>query len=597
MAAATARIDALPVPLRTVWNPETCPESLLPWLAWALSVDEWNKAWSAAQKRETIKRSFIIHRHKGTVGAVREALAALGMQASLVEWFNMQPEGDPYTFRVLAEVGQVGIGMGDMQRVMDVVNWAKNLRSHNEGVDIAIPTTSGPYLAAVSLLGLDITLPYQPPPLGGGPNTAILGNDFASIVITLAEPITGGDPLEGVSRTAGPIISASVVDGSLVLVIPLAYDGDVIGSVEYDNTIGDLITASGPVPAFVYGPVVNTSSVPPPAEVNLLSVALGDDDASLVLTFDQPLAGGAPLLGVSRTLGSITSGSIVDGSLVLVIPRVFAGDELGAVSYDDSVGTLAGEYGFVTAFLSEEIVNTADPWTPQVLASIVDYGDASNAALFSSIPGGGGPPVTPGAPVTRWGGHKGQLTFRNDVPTGNPIFTGAGVQFIPTPQNAFWSVLFAPVTGMGFGSPFTLSLASDTNLVRGMQFYFAAAALSQASPKTNGILHHTHISPRSRTVKVRDEGFVAYDETYFQLKNAVTLRSDGAGQIALFTGDGLMRTFSGSGTTAGAAGYLEMLCDSTSYPATTHAWAFASVALSDEDCVRLTDWANSKLPP
>ncbi len=27
------------------WHPQTCPEALLPWLAWSLSVDEWDESW------------------------------------------------------------------------------------------------------------------------------------------------------------------------------------------------------------------------------------------------------------------------------------------------------------------------------------------------------------------------------------------------------------------------------------------------------------------------------------------------------------------------------------------------------------------------
>ena len=38
--AATARLADVPVPLRDLWNPETCPAELLPWLAWAFGVDE-----------------------------------------------------------------------------------------------------------------------------------------------------------------------------------------------------------------------------------------------------------------------------------------------------------------------------------------------------------------------------------------------------------------------------------------------------------------------------------------------------------------------------------------------------------------------------
>ena len=33
---ATLRLGTLPVPLRELWNPDTCPAHLLPWLAWTV---------------------------------------------------------------------------------------------------------------------------------------------------------------------------------------------------------------------------------------------------------------------------------------------------------------------------------------------------------------------------------------------------------------------------------------------------------------------------------------------------------------------------------------------------------------------------------
>ncbi|WP_117147151.1 phage tail protein I, partial [Klebsiella pneumoniae] len=48
--AGTARLSAITVALRTLWTPTACPEDLLPYLAWALSVDRWDKNWPAARK-------------------------------------------------------------------------------------------------------------------------------------------------------------------------------------------------------------------------------------------------------------------------------------------------------------------------------------------------------------------------------------------------------------------------------------------------------------------------------------------------------------------------------------------------------------------
>lgn len=85
---------AVPVPLPNdrLWNPETCPDDLLPWLAHAMSVDFWNNTWPAATKRRVIRDSVVIHRKKGTISSIRMALAAAGFpQARLFEDY-----GTPY---------------------------------------------------------------------------------------------------------------------------------------------------------------------------------------------------------------------------------------------------------------------------------------------------------------------------------------------------------------------------------------------------------------------------------------------------------------------------------------------------------------------
>lgn len=41
LEATTARISDIPVPLRQLYNPDTCPINLLAWLGWQLSTDSW----------------------------------------------------------------------------------------------------------------------------------------------------------------------------------------------------------------------------------------------------------------------------------------------------------------------------------------------------------------------------------------------------------------------------------------------------------------------------------------------------------------------------------------------------------------------------
>lgn len=74
----TARMASLPVPTGDLWNPKLCPENLLPWLAWSLSIDTWDSHWPESIKREVIEKSISVHRSKGTVAAVKLVLANAG---------------------------------------------------------------------------------------------------------------------------------------------------------------------------------------------------------------------------------------------------------------------------------------------------------------------------------------------------------------------------------------------------------------------------------------------------------------------------------------------------------------------------------------
>lgn len=151
-----ARLGVVPVRVRDVWNPETCPSALLAWLAWAFSVDEWDVNWSDAQKRQTIQRSVAVHRSKGTIGAVREAVNALGIGAVLVEWFKQTPIGDPYTFELNLNAQQDPITQQQLSKLVDVVNSAKNLRSHLSKIKPGATSNAEVFVAVVPMVGSEI---------------------------------------------------------------------------------------------------------------------------------------------------------------------------------------------------------------------------------------------------------------------------------------------------------------------------------------------------------------------------------------------------------------------------------------------------------
>lgn len=80
LSEATARMgmSAVDIGISALWRPWDCPVYLLPWLAWALSVDEWNAAWDEQVKRQVIDGSIERRRKSGTVWALRQAIVAAG---------------------------------------------------------------------------------------------------------------------------------------------------------------------------------------------------------------------------------------------------------------------------------------------------------------------------------------------------------------------------------------------------------------------------------------------------------------------------------------------------------------------------------------
>lgn len=83
---AVARISAVPTPMRALWNADTCPGQMLPWLAWAMGVDVWDSQWSDGSKRETIKTALQVKQRKGTIWSIKRVLASAGYgDAEIIE--------------------------------------------------------------------------------------------------------------------------------------------------------------------------------------------------------------------------------------------------------------------------------------------------------------------------------------------------------------------------------------------------------------------------------------------------------------------------------------------------------------------------------
>jgi len=70
--------------LRDLWNEDNCPEALLPYLAWAFSVDQWDNDWDESVKRDVVRNAKRVHKQKGTVGSMRRALISMGLGDAVI---------------------------------------------------------------------------------------------------------------------------------------------------------------------------------------------------------------------------------------------------------------------------------------------------------------------------------------------------------------------------------------------------------------------------------------------------------------------------------------------------------------------------------
>lgn len=146
LSLATARALSVPMPVKNLWSPWDCPADVLPWLAWSLSVEPWRPDWTEQTKRAAIAAAIETHRIKGTIGAVRRALATLGYDVEIDE------TGAIYTFQILVNA-ENGLTEQDYATVEAAALVAKNARSHLRSVAGIIRKVSLVVLRAVGIDG------------------------------------------------------------------------------------------------------------------------------------------------------------------------------------------------------------------------------------------------------------------------------------------------------------------------------------------------------------------------------------------------------------------------------------------------------------
>lgn len=83
-------------------DPRKVSEALLEHLAWENSVDAWGADWPLEVRQDVVQASSEVHRFKGTPYAIKFSLAAVGVTAEIVEWWQPAGSGVRGTFLLRA---------------------------------------------------------------------------------------------------------------------------------------------------------------------------------------------------------------------------------------------------------------------------------------------------------------------------------------------------------------------------------------------------------------------------------------------------------------------------------------------------------------
>ncbi|MGM3189834.1 phage tail protein I [Dickeya dadantii subsp. dieffenbachiae] len=183
VASSTQLLSEIAVNLDTLWDAERCPAQLMPYLAWALSVDRWDKRWSEQTKRQVIKAAWLVHRQKGTIAALRRVVEPFGYLIRITEWW--QTGGVPGTFRLDIGVQDAGITEETYLELERLIADAKPVSRHLLGLNIVMDCAGNIPLAAGQYSGDALTVyPYFPETI----TTA--GADVRGVVVHLSDNVS-----------------------------------------------------------------------------------------------------------------------------------------------------------------------------------------------------------------------------------------------------------------------------------------------------------------------------------------------------------------------------------------------------------------------
>ena len=159
---AANRLASISTAIRTLWDPDNCPESFLPFVAWQFKVDRWNPDWSVALKRSVIKASIPAHKIKGTPQAIIDVAAAMGADIELVEWWQVAGTPGTFTLNMTATDAHGDPISTDLQNdIIDAVTVVKRLSQHFTlvlGANAAAMEYLSPFVVAAEFQRIDVQL-------------------------------------------------------------------------------------------------------------------------------------------------------------------------------------------------------------------------------------------------------------------------------------------------------------------------------------------------------------------------------------------------------------------------------------------------------
>lgn len=231
LARVVGRTTALAVgpKYRALWSPATCPVGILPWLAWSLHVDEWDTNWTEQQKRDVIAASVAVHKTKGTIGALKRALAALGYEVTVDE-----NTGEVCTFRLEFDLNQTGIlGTDTFAAARRVAMANKNARSKLLAVRSSLTATAGVYGAVAHHRAQTVTVDCGTYDLSLLVEVTGGGVYQTGDTVTLIATVTGPGAITGQWSKGG-----ADIDGETGLILEFTMTSEAQGEYTYTATNG-----------------------------------------------------------------------------------------------------------------------------------------------------------------------------------------------------------------------------------------------------------------------------------------------------------------------------------------------------------------------